>query len=170
MKRIVVFICALCIIAASMGVCASAAESHYYRNDCDATCEHCGAEREVGGHVYDNACDALCNKCLGIRAVGEHVYSNDCDKDCDICGYERGSLAHTYDNLCDIECNACGHRRVMLEHIDSNRDNRCDNCSAGIKNSSLGTVGVALIGVLAAAILACLAAVWIIKRNKMMQS
>ncbi len=168
MKRVVVFICALCIIAIAAGICVSAAESHYYRNDCDPTCEYCGAEREIDGHVYDNDCDTLCNKCSGIRLVDEHVYSSDCDVDCDICGYRRASLVHTYDNLCDIECNLCGYRRVMLEHVDSSRDGRCDNCSASVRSVVLGGIGIVVICVLSAAILGSLAAVWIIKRKKMM--
>ena len=40
-------------------------------------------------HEYDNACDADCNLCGENREVGDHVYDDEYDKDCNICGEER---------------------------------------------------------------------------------
>ncbi|MBE6548520.1 MAG: hypothetical protein E7667_06585 [Ruminococcaceae bacterium] len=58
---------------------------HAYDNDCDATCNICGAEREVADHVYDNACDATCNVCEARREVADHVDAEP-DYVCDECG------------------------------------------------------------------------------------
>ena len=42
---------------------------HEYDNGCDATCNSCGATRQVAGHVYDNSLDATCNECGATRGV-----------------------------------------------------------------------------------------------------
>ncbi|MBR5452427.1 MAG: hypothetical protein IKV36_05505, partial [Clostridia bacterium] len=41
--------------------------THTYSNDCDTTCDNCGAIRTVGDHVYDNDYDADCNNCGATR-------------------------------------------------------------------------------------------------------
>ena len=42
---------------------------HMYDNNCDTTCNKCGAERTVEGHKYDNDQDATCNECGATREV-----------------------------------------------------------------------------------------------------
>ena len=61
---------------------------HGYTNDCDPSCDYCGALREVS-HLYDNACDEDCNLCSEPREAAGHVYDNGLDKDCNECGAER---------------------------------------------------------------------------------
>ncbi|MBO4432236.1 MAG: fibronectin type III domain-containing protein [Clostridia bacterium] len=46
------------------------------------------------GHVYSNDCDTSCNYCGAIRTV-KHTYSNSCDTKCNVCGAKR-SIKHTY--------------------------------------------------------------------------
>ncbi len=42
---------------------------HTYANNCDATCDVCGATRVPADHVYDDDQDSDCNVCGAIRAV-----------------------------------------------------------------------------------------------------
>ncbi|MBQ0083561.1 MAG: leucine-rich repeat protein, partial [Clostridiales bacterium] len=44
---------------------------------------------EETGHIYDNDCDTTCNVCGAVRTVGPHIYDNDIDTTCNICGYVR---------------------------------------------------------------------------------
>lgn len=90
--------------------------AHVYDNDCDETCNVCGATRTVGEHVYDNVCDETCNICGATRTVGAHVYDNACDTTCNICGATRTVNEHVYDNACDTTCNVCGATRTVGEH------------------------------------------------------
>ena len=104
---------------------------HVYDNACDATCNECGAIREVPDHVYTDACDGDCDVC-GATRVAPHAYSADCDYTCDACGVVRPtvSAAHTYDHGCDTDCNACGETRE-IQHIYSNAcDSTCNVCGA----------------------------------------
>ncbi|MBR5452142.1 MAG: hypothetical protein IKV36_04010, partial [Clostridia bacterium] len=65
--------------------------THTYSNDCDTTCDNCGAIRTVGDHVYDSECDTQCNVCGTTRVVSDdaHKYDNDYDADCNVCGATR---------------------------------------------------------------------------------
>ena len=104
---------------------------HTYSNNCDATCNICGATRVPGFHSYSNACDTSCNICGAIRVPGAHRYSGACDADCNICGATRVPGEHTYDGNCDIACNVCGSTRAPGEHTYSNAcDADCDICGA----------------------------------------
>ena len=47
-------------------------------------------------HEYDNDCDAFCNICGDEREVGDHVYDHDCDTTCKECGAANGSIQHSY--------------------------------------------------------------------------
>ena len=71
----------------------SSACEHAYDNDCDASCNECGATREVGEHVYTNACDTDCNECGATRQVGDHVYDDANDATCNECGAVRAIAA-----------------------------------------------------------------------------
>ncbi|MBR3684857.1 MAG: hypothetical protein IKL86_01115, partial [Clostridia bacterium] len=94
--------------------------AHAYDNDCDTTCNVCGAIRTVGAHAYDNDCDTTCNTCGATRTVGAHAYDNDCDTTCNTCGAIRTVGAHVYDNACDTTCNTCGATRTIThDHADT---------------------------------------------------
>ena len=133
---------------------------HTYKNDCDADCDVCGAERTPAEHVYDdmydadcnvcgakrdvpekpaepckheydNDCDDTCNKCEAKREVTDHVYDNDCDADCNVCAATREVGEHVYDNACDADCNACGATREAAAHVyDHDCDTTCNTCGA----------------------------------------
>ena len=62
------------IRAASMTAAGAGAE-HEYDNACDAICNACGMEREVGDHVYDNDNDTTCNECGAVRQIAAQVLS-----------------------------------------------------------------------------------------------
>ncbi len=107
------------------------AAGHKYDHACDADCNVCSTEREVGDHVYDNACDAKCNICQAERKVGDHVYDNDCDAKCNICDAEREVGNHVYDNACDAKCNICDAERATEGHkYDDDTDTSCNECGA----------------------------------------
>jgi glucan-binding YG repeat protein len=62
-----------------------------------ATCDREGCEEKdtiadadsMLDHLYDNDCDAKCNVCEAEREVGDHKYSSATDPDCDNCGAKR---------------------------------------------------------------------------------
>lgn len=115
----------------SCNVCGAVREvgDHVYDNDCDASCNICGQTRTVSDHVYDNDCDASCNVCGAVREVGDHIYDNDCDASCNICGQVRTVGDHVYDNDCDKDCNLCGEERTVGSHkYDDKCDATCNNC------------------------------------------
>ena len=118
-------------------------EPHAFDNSCDATCEVCGATREIK-HVYDNSCDVDCNVCDTDREV-EHTFSNDCDSSCDICGATRPVGPHDDANgdcRCDVCSSAFAHTDANADHVcdlcdfvlhaDANDDGLCDNCSEAV--------------------------------------
>ena len=89
---------------------------HAYDNACDASCNNCGATREVEAHPYegnvtkpedcgnDGVKTYTCPICGDsydepIAATGNHTYANACDADCDVCGAKREAAAHVYDTL-----------------------------------------------------------------------
>ena len=53
---------------ATCSVCGEVID-HEYVNNCDATCEQCGASRDIPGHEYSGALDTSCNNCGEIREV-----------------------------------------------------------------------------------------------------
>ncbi len=66
----------------------SAPEGHKYTNNCDASCNVCGAGREISGHVYDNSCDTECNEC---RIARDTAHSYGADGKCILCGLDGGT-------------------------------------------------------------------------------
>ncbi len=89
-----------------------AATEHRYDNNCDASCNICGATRTPSAHKYDNTCDTTCNECGATRSI-THTYSNNCDAECNVCGATRTPSAHVYDNSQDTTCNVCGAVREV---------------------------------------------------------
>ena len=61
------------------------AQNHWH----DAECKHEEEKSDLGAHAYDNDCDTTCNVCGAIRTVGAHAYDNDCDTTCNTCGAIR---------------------------------------------------------------------------------
>ena len=95
---------------------------HDYDNECDDTCNVCGAHRWVTDHVYDSVCDPDCNICGAARETEGHVYDNACDPDCNTCGAERETQGHVYKYPCSTRCCACGALRpdeAMHEHKET---------------------------------------------------
>ncbi|MBR5524726.1 MAG: hypothetical protein IKU51_05635 [Clostridia bacterium] len=120
---------------------------HAYDNACDASCNNCGAVREVEAHPYegnvtkpedcgnDGVKTYTCPICGDsyeepITATGNHTYANACDADCDVCGAKREAAAHVYDNGCDVDCNVCGATREIQHVYDSTCDADCNECGA----------------------------------------
>ena len=104
----------LSAIGSSQFICqyeaASAPEcSHVFANACDNECDLCGEPNPdyVAGHVYDNACDAVCNECEEARTPADHVDAEAPKCVCDVC-------------------------EAALDHVDTNSDNKCDNCETNI--------------------------------------
>ncbi len=86
-------------------------------------------------HEYSTDCDATCNACGAVREVTvEHTYTDACDNACDSCNEETREAPHVYDNACDDTCNACDATRVPAEHTDSadDEDELCDVCGADL--------------------------------------
>lgn len=89
--------------------------THTYSNNCDSSCNVCGATRSIT-HNYATAtctkpktckvCGATSGKALG------HTYTNSCDKSCNRCKATR-SIKHTYTNTCDTTCNICKATRSI---------------------------------------------------------
>ncbi|MBR2152001.1 MAG: InlB B-repeat-containing protein [Clostridia bacterium] len=101
----------------SCDVCgASRVGNHTYSNNCDAECNLCGKTRVPADHVYDSCDDVWCNECTEEREPGDCVYSDCYDAECNVCSKERFAPAHTYTNILDTECAECGASRE-LEYI-----------------------------------------------------
>ena len=98
----------------------------------------CGDE-ECVNHVYTDNCDAFCDKCSAEREVGAHVYSSSCDDTCDECGTKRTAVSHAYDNSCDEECNSCGEKRSISHVYTDSKDYDCNVC--GKTRFESGVVG-----------------------------
>jgi len=73
-----------------------------------STCTVCGhTEGNALGHAYDNDCDDSCNTCGATRTVGDHYYDNDADTVCNSCGYERATVADTTASAEDAKTKGC---------------------------------------------------------------
>ena len=105
--------------------------SHSYSNNCDTSCNLCGAVRTVT-HSYSANCDTTCNVCGASRSTSvAHTYSGNCDTSCNTCGTTRTtSSSHTYSNSCDTSCNVCGYTRTTTHTYSGNCDTTCNVCSA----------------------------------------
>lgn len=108
---------------------------HTYSDNCDASCNKCGATRNPT-HKWGSptvVTEATCKskgtakyKCSGCGetkteaiAKSEHTYDHNCDVDCNVCGATR-TVTHTYAWACDEtqhwqECTAC---KAPLEKAD----------------------------------------------------
>ena len=118
-KKILLFLAVLCLLlgltACSLAGADPSTCEHVYDDECDNTCNKCGAVREAP-HAYENACATKCPKC-GAERVTEHKYDNACDPECNVCGAKREVPGHVYDNACDAVCNVCGETREVSEHV-----------------------------------------------------
>ena len=105
---------------------------HSYDNACDATCNACGASRDVAGHNTNAAYACQAGKCTecgaDVAASAAHTYANACDADCDVCGETRTAGAHVYTNECDADCNECGETRVAPHKYTYACDAHCAIC------------------------------------------
>ena len=81
------------------------------------TCTVCGATSGSAlGHSYTNDCDASCNRCGAARSITHNYAGATCTdpKTCTECGVTTGtSLGHSYTNDCDASCNRCGAARTV---------------------------------------------------------
>ncbi len=105
-------------------------ETHVYDNACDAVCNICDEERQVGDHLYDHDCDIYCNHCGFEREPsGKHTYDYPCATLCNYCGAPRvGEGEHTYNDVCDITCDFCGEVREVPHFYDDIYDADCNHC------------------------------------------
>lgn len=104
--------------------------NHTYDNECDAVCNICDFERQVGDHLYDHDCDIFCNYCGFERAPsGKHTYDFPCATLCNYCGAPRiGEGEHTYDDACDTNCNFCEEVREVPHFYDYPCAAACNHC------------------------------------------
>ena len=76
--------------------------------------------RCIGAHVYDNDCDTTCNVCGATRTTTHKyktVWSGDSMRhwhECSVCGRKTDADNHVYDNACDTTCNVCGATRTVI--------------------------------------------------------
>ncbi len=75
---------------------------HTYSNNCDTTCNVCGATRSIK-HSYSNTCDTSCNVCGAVRSIthsfGAYVYNEDATSKAD------GTQTRT--------CTVCKHKETV---------------------------------------------------------
>lgn len=100
--------------------------AHSYDNDCDPTCNTCGAERKVD-HDYSKTWSVdeknhwyACSVCGDKKEEGEHTFAVEWTvldighgHACTVCGAVPGVQSHEFDNACDEDCNVCGHQREI---------------------------------------------------------
>lgn len=100
---------------------------HKYDNDCDTTCNICGASREAK-HAWNKGTETKKATC---SADGEKTYT------CTACNKTKTEvitkLAHVYDNACDTACNSCGATRTAEHNWTPQYDNtnhwyKCKTC------------------------------------------
>lgn len=114
---------------------------HEYSNDCDSTCNICGAIRdgyesgdkhiEIAVPAVDATCTSTgltagvkCERCGAVIKRQEtvakkpHEYNYDCSTDCKNCGTTtRPGAEHGYTYACDTDCKYCGNTtRPGAEH------------------------------------------------------
>lgn len=92
---------------------------HTWTNDCDTTCNKCGATRTIT-HTYDFDCDPTCNIC-GATRTANCSYSGNCDAICNLCGSVRAYAVsqHTFSSSSDMTCNTCGFEREAISMSNS---------------------------------------------------
>ena len=123
----------------SQSVGITVACNHKYDNNCDATCNVCGATRtaphswNAGKMIKEPTCtesgskELTCNDCGQqktdtIKANG-HAYTNNCDTTCNTCG-EKRSITHSYNSKWSSDrsqhwhaCTVCGVKKDEAPHI-----------------------------------------------------
>ena len=102
-------------------------------------CAVCHTKKDEAPHVYDNDCDTTCNVCGAVREI-THSYSEVWSYDetnhwheCSVCHTKKDETPHTYDNACDTTCNDCGKTREIThsygEAWSSDETNHWHECS-----------------------------------------
>lgn len=80
---------------------------HTYSNNCDTSCNACGATRKIT-HSWNSG---KVTKAAGCTTTGEMLYT------CKVCGETKTETikktGHQYDNDCDTDCNSCGETRKV---------------------------------------------------------
>lgn len=113
--------------------------SHSYDNNCDTTCNSCGATR-TAPHSWDSGkvtkeptCTETGTKQLTCTGCGQqktetvkadgHAYTNSCDTTCNTCG-EKRSITHSYNTKWSSDgnqhwhaCTVCGAKTDEAAHI-----------------------------------------------------
>ena len=110
--------------------------NHKYSNNCDTTCNSCGATRKIthkwnsGSVIKEATCTATgsakytCTICKETKtdkiAKKAHAYDNGCDTDCNNCGATR-QITHNFAWTCDSTnhweaCTVCGLAQDKSEH------------------------------------------------------
>ena len=110
--------------------------AHTYSNNCDTSCDRCGASREIthswnsGTTIQKATCTSAGSKKLTCTVCGAektetvsksaHNYNNRCDTDCNICGATR-SISHDYVWNCSEtehwkQCSVCADKVEQGTH------------------------------------------------------
>ena len=85
-------------------------------------CAVCHTKKDEAPHVYDNDCDTTCNVCGAVREITHNyaeVWSNDENNhwhECTVCHTRKDEAPHVYDNDCDTTCNVCGAVREITHN------------------------------------------------------
>ena len=85
-------------------------------------CAVCHTKKDEAPHVYDNDCDTTCNVCGAVREITHNyaeVWSNDENNhwhECTVCHTRKDEAPHVYDNDCDTTCNVCGAVREVTHN------------------------------------------------------
>ena len=85
-------------------------------------CAVCHTKKDEAPHVYDNDCDTTCNVCGAVREITHNyaeVWSNDENNhwhECAVCHTKKDEAPHVYDNDCDTTCNVCGAVREVTHN------------------------------------------------------
>lgn len=102
-------------------------------------CAVCHTKKDEAPHVYDNDCDTTCNVCGAVREI-THSYGEAWSSDetnhwheCSVCHTKKDEAPHTYDNDCDTTCNVCGKTREIThsygEAWSNDETNHWHECS-----------------------------------------
>lgn len=99
---------------------------HSYDNDCDPTCNACGAERSIehdyakNWSVDETSHWYACTVCGDKKDAGEHTFANAWTVTeaghgyaCTVCGAVPNVQEHAFDNTCDEACNICDYQREI---------------------------------------------------------
>ena len=121
--------------------CEDLGYSHVYSNNCDTTCDKCGAER-VTSHSYKATTTYNsyyhwyeCEYCSARKNQTTHKYTNSCDETCNDCAYVR-TASHTFGNEYVIvelghqkKCLNCGAVSELGQHLYATKcDAQCYMC------------------------------------------